>query len=362
MSSRTVVQNLFPVALAILGLLLIWALLGNLLTPVLVFVLGVLLAIVLYPVKQFMVSRWNWPNVVAVAFTVTVALTALLGLIAVVVPTLIEQVRNVAQLTEGLTTNAGESELADRLPNQAAGVLANDDVQSVLNGLRTAPSSVAQTLLDVATQVVSVLGYAFFVVLVMVFTLAGTESLVRSLLQAVPERSRERTERALERIRHGIATWGLANIVLSLLTGGATAIGYGLVGVENALLYGVIQGLGELVPNVGPIVAGGVAVLGVLLSNPALVLPVLGVTVAVQVLEGFIAPLFYGKTVRLHPVSIVLTVLLLGSRFGLLGALLAVPVLVIIKVLYEEFYLSHRSEVNEQEVTDVLQAPAPSND
>src|SRR5205823_13721479 len=106
------------------------------------------------------------------------------------------------------------------------------------------------------------------------------------------------------------------------------------------LTFSVIAGAGELVPTIGPILAGLPPVLMALSIHPMLaVWVVLLFLVIHQIENNLLVPLVMGHTLRIHPVSIAFSILMMSMLFGLLGIVLATPVCAIAKVCWEEFYL-----------------------
>ena len=84
-----------------------------------------------------------------------------------------------------------------------------------------------------------------------------------------------------------------------------------------------------------------------------------GVMLVVQQLENyFLSPAIYGRTVKLHPASVLISVLIFGALLGLVGVFLAVPLTIILKALYEEIYLTslNRPSATDESVAQVVAA------
>jgi predicted PurR-regulated permease PerM len=129
-----------------------------------------------------------------------------------------------------------------------------------------------------------------------------------------------------------------------------TASGLALLGIPLALTLGVIAGLLEFIPNVGPIVAAIPAVLIAFLSGPQTALYVMIFFLAIQQLESYIlTPLVQRRAVSLEPALIITAQLAFATTVGALGMLLATPLaaglLVAVKMLYVEDVLGDRVEV-----------------
>jgi predicted PurR-regulated permease PerM len=111
------------------------------------------------------------------------------------------------------------------------------------------------------------------------------------------------------------------------------------IGIRGALVLGIITGLADFVPFVGPIVAAIPPLLLGFAGGPLDALWVLFAYIAIQQVEGnLITPLIMEKTASLHPAVVIVAVTVLGSAFGFLGALLALPATVVAAALVEELW------------------------
>lgn len=146
--------------------------------------------------------------------------------------------------------------------------------------------------------------------------------------------------------------WALAqqiNIVLSsfirghltlmVIVGGLTGIAMYLLGVEYAVMLGIIAGIAELIPYFGPFIGAVPAVTIALLHSKILALKVVISIIIIQQIEGsVIAPKVLGESVGLHPLTIILVLLAGLELYGIAGMLLAVPVAAILKILIINAY------------------------
>jgi predicted PurR-regulated permease PerM len=130
------------------------------------------------------------------------------------------------------------------------------------------------------------------------------------------------------------------------------AIGLWIFGVDNALLIGFFGGIMNIIPYLGPIIGGAIAItLGVTatLAYGAFneLLPVLmklaGVLLGANFIDNnILVPLIYSKSVKSHPLEIFFVIIMAGSLAGLLGMLVAVPVYTVLRVIAREFLQQFR--------------------
>ena len=120
---------------------------------------------------------------------------------------------------------------------------------------------------------------------------------------------------------------------------------FSLLGLKFALLFSVIIGITNLVPYVGPVIGAIPACLFALLQSFNIFIGVLLAIVFIQTLESvFLVPYITSKTVEIHELTTLLVLLIGGSLFGIIGALIAIPVYLVIKVIYE-YYKNNKSGV-----------------
>lgn len=172
-----------------------------------------------------------------------------------------------------------------------------------------------------------------------------------------PDRQR-RVREVFDTLGSNLRRWIVGRIVVMAINGGLTALGLWLLGVPLAIPLGIIAGLFNFIPNIGPFVGAVPAVLIAFTQSPTQALYTTILYLIIQSLEGFaLSPLVQQKAVELPPVLIIAAQLLLGILFGFLGVLLAVPIMltafVLVRMLYIQDLLGNETEVKgEQEAKE----------
>ncbi|MDI6717601.1 MAG: AI-2E family transporter [Patescibacteria group bacterium] len=140
------------------------------------------------------------------------------------------------------------------------------------------------------------------------------------------------------RSRRKIGKWLEGQILLSLIIGVGTAIGLKLLGVNYGLVLGVLAGIFEIIPFIGPVVAGGLAFLVAASQSLMLGVYVIIFFVVLQQIEAHIlVPVVMKKTTGIHPVIVVLSILAGSQIAGFIGAILAIPFVVVIGEFVEDY-------------------------
>jgi predicted PurR-regulated permease PerM len=169
----------------------------------------------------------------------------------------------------------------------------------------------------------------------------------RGFIRLVPPPKRERADQVVHEIGATLARWLLGTSCSMLIAGTATSIGLSLLGVPLALILGIIAGLLDFIPYLGPIMAGVPAVLIALSVDPQLALYTIMLFGGIQLVQGYIVqPLIDSWAVEIAPALIIVMQLIFGTIFGFAGIALATPMtatlMVLVKMLYVEDILGDR--------------------
>lgn len=181
-----------------------------------------------------------------------------------------------------------------------------------------------------------------------IYLAADPQQYVGGIRRLVPIARRERASEIMGAIGFTLRWWLLGRAISMVVVGVSVALGLRLLGVPLALSLGLLAGLLDFVPNIGPIVAAVPAVLLALMNSPMQALYVALLYFAVQTAEAYLlTPLVQQRAVSLPPVVTIMSQVLLGVLLGFMGLLLAEPlaatVLVLIKMLYVEDMLGDHS-------------------
>lgn len=184
-----------------------------------------------------------------------------------------------------------------------------------------------------------------FVVLVTVFfgvtfTLMNPRPVFGAFFSIVPERHHQQTLTILQRIARFMPTWAFATL-LAMLTVGFLVflLMLPLFGLVDALVLGLIAGVFEAIPYLGPILSAVPALMLALGEGGMIPLWVLLAYFAVQVLENnVISPLIMARSMKLHSLAVIFSMLLCVAAFGVLGVLVAAPLVAIVDILHDELY------------------------
>jgi predicted PurR-regulated permease PerM len=336
-----------------LGLVLfigaVFFLIWSLKSVVLLFAIVFLLAMVLNPAIVFLEQR-GIKRGLAVALVALFHLAVLFGVFSFIVPPVLEQLQQLSsQLPQYWSRSQGQTEiLAKRYPG-ILNVLPQTD--QLFDTVRNRIDAVLPTVIQSAFQLLGGLFGLILGVLLLLFVLLNPTPLVSGFLRLVPERQRDATSRTLLRLNVQMFAWARGVVVNGLVVGLTTGLLMWWIGIQPALVFGVIAFLGEFFPMVGPVLASIPAIFVALgLGLDKFLLACAAFLFVHQVETNLLVPFIFGRTMDLHPVVILFFFLAMSTIFGLIGAILAVPAVALSKILIEEFYLRTRTP-DEKQIT-----------
>ncbi len=191
------------------------------------------------------------------------------------------------------------------------------------------------------SQLWNFFGYVFLVPIYSFFLLLSLSEIQRIAEDHLPGLYRERLISIAKRLDRSLAAFFRGRLLIAVGKGFITWLGLWLIGVKFAFFIGVVAAVLSVVPFLGMIVGGLLAVAFAYEENVwgARCVGVLVVFVAAEGVEAAAFPYLIGRNVGLHPLSLILSVFCFGKLFGLFGVLLAVPIACVVKILFLEFVL-----------------------
>lgn len=228
--------------------------------------------------------------------------------------------------------------LSDSLNNSEFIALNSEDVARILSERAQEILFEAQgLLLNVFSGFITFITVAIFTF----YLLLEKEKLKNNMFYFFPHLPKDRVTLIAHKIEEKLGAWLRGQFLLMVIIGFSTWIGLTLLRVEFALPLAVLAGTLEIVAIIGPIVAAVPAIIiaFVQFNNPIPALGVVALYVLIQQLENnLIVPKLMEKAVGVHPLAIIFALLVGGSLFGIIGAVLAVPIAATIQVILEDIH------------------------
>lgn len=222
----------------------------------------------------------------------------------------------------------------------------------------SAPNNIGKTITDAVggiavgiTSFVSALtGFVLAIVTVpfiLFYLLKDGEKLPALFIKMLPPRMRNDTKEILHQADHQISSYIQGQILVAICIGIMVSIGFFIIGMDYALLLGVLAMFTSVVPYLGPIIAITPAVIIAIVTSPLMIVKLAIVWTIVQLIDGkFISPQIMGKSLKIHPITIIFVLLTAGSLFGVPGVILGIPGFAVFKVFIKHFFKIYKLRYN----------------
>lgn len=320
---------------------------------ILLLILSIFFAYFVAPLVEFLsrpirVSgrRFAIPRALAIVFSYLIIVAIIVVGIYVLAPRLGNQFPEFAQQARGYWTSVGakmQEWVEYSRSHQMPGPLLD-----AING--AIPGVIEKVSLTVSSVLTSIAGWVIYIpwlILIPIlsfFFLKDADTFRRSALQMLPRgRWRWRGDEFFQDINSALAAYIRAQLTACLFIGLVCALGFTLLGLPSPLVLGVIAGICEFVPLVGPLLVAVVAVVAAMLHgglfSAFLVLLFLAVLRIAQ--DYFVYPRLIGQGIHLHPLAVIIAILSGAELAGVAGIFLAIPVVAILTVSYRH-WLEHR--------------------
>ena len=287
--------------------------------------LAIILAALLLPAVDFLARR-GAPRGGAVALVLLSGIAVVGGILTFVITQFIEGVPALAkQVTASIEGVSGWLQYGplDISPEQI------DQVRkSAIEALQNNQAKLTSGALSTATTVTEIVTGALLVLFTLIFVLHGGRNIFAFVTKIFPVNVREQVRDAGRAGFRSLIGYVRATFLVALVDAVGIGVGLAFMGVPLALPLASLVFLGAFIPLVGAVIAGFLAVVVALIAKGWIfALITLGLIIAVQQLEGHVLqPLVMGRAVSIHPLAIVLAIAAGGVLAGIVGALLAVPV------------------------------------
>lgn len=276
----------------------------------------------LLPSVHFL-RRKGVPTTLSVAIPLIVTILLLVILIFPLVPFFISQVQSLIVGFPSYLDQAGQS------------IGFAVDTKNVQSFMSSQFAAIGRNAFFVTGRVFGGVVSVLTIFVVIFYLLLDGDRIKRSVVAIFPKDSREKLLSMFSHIEEKLGAWARGQIVLSGFIGILTWVALVVVGIDVALPLAVIAAILEVVPTIGPLLAAFPAVVVALTISPGTALAVAVVYFIIQILENnILVPRIMQKAVGLNPIVVILCILAGGELMGVVGALLAIPFLSMLIVVF----------------------------
>jgi predicted PurR-regulated permease PerM len=298
---------------------------------------------VLSPVVDAMERRLPWGRALCATFLVLGIAILGIGFVLVLLQALVDGVRNFSDALPGLVDKARESDLGGLINGRSDALdVLKAHASDITGGLGKASGGLAR----VGVSAFGVVTLVFSVTFLTLFGLIDEPRVRASVGSLLYRDNRERYEQVMDRIIKTTSRYMLGNLAISVICAtvyGLTAV---ILGLPHAFALAVIAGILDLIPNVGALLAGiiiGIVALSVSLG--ALIAFVIVIVVYQQIENYVLQPTIIGRAASVSGFTVIVSVLVFGSLFGVIGAIIGVPIAAALQIVVEELTAGRRARI-----------------
>jgi len=302
---------------------------------------GIVIAYLLVPI-----SRWlekYMPRSMAVILLFLAIVLGLVLFFILVVPKFIRQLTTLIERLPNFTLQIKNviEKLQTSLENMglpySVQVTLNEFIEEMEKRLISVLKESMDGVLDVAGRIAG-----FFTVPVLSFYFIKDREYFKKVVMAlIPSKARGKVLKIALQINEVLNQFIRGQLLIGATVGILNTVGFWIIGLPYAMVLGLLAGIFEIIPYFGPFLGAIPAAVIAALDSPTKLFWTIIVTILAQQMEGNIfTPKIMGAHVGLHPVYIIIVLWLGGFFFGVLGMLFAVPVTLILKIIFKNIYIN----------------------
>jgi len=215
----------------------------------------------------------------------------------------------------------------------------NDLVTTMKDTFANVASSIASGITGFVSTLTGIVLSLVTVPFILFYLLYEGEKLPKFILRLFPPRARNEVGQVLKEMDKQVSSYILGQILVSICIGVMMTIGFLIIGLDYAFLLGILAMVTSVVPYLGPAIAIIPALVIAIVTSPMMLVYLIIVWTVVQLVEGkFITPNIMGKSLSVHPITIIFVLLTFGSLFGVAGVILGIPAYALLKVLVSHLF------------------------
>jgi predicted PurR-regulated permease PerM len=318
------------------GLLLFGLLFRQLVTLLLAILITVVVAIPLAAVATRL-ERYRVPRPIGTLIGLLAGVGAVGLLVYLLIPPFVDQTEQFVDDVPGIVTNLEEM-YAD-LTGQDSGEV-GDQVESFVERLTDDPDRLIGPITSIGVNLAGIAAALVLILITAYYMAVRPRPLIDGLVSLAPPTRRAHVRHVLDRLRAAWIGWMEGVAIDMVLTFVLLLVALTIIGLDFAIFFAVLSALLVVVPYFGAIAGAIPPTLFALTASPGKALLVLGAYVLVQQIESNVTiPVVMAQRVRLHPAVVAIGVVVVGQLFGFVGLFVAVPILSLVVISVEEFWV-----------------------
>lgn len=352
-------KRVIRIVLAVIGLFVLGYILWYSLSIIYYFLIATFIAFLARPLMlilgKIQIKQRKLPEWSKAAIVLLLLLGVLASFISLTIPTIVAQAEIIAEIDASKVITSLEPQLAKIEPlllklnidKEELGIMLQNEFSKLF------------TISDLGQYANSLLGVlsnamiAFFSILFISFFLLKDGKIVDNMVSSLtPNNYLDKVKAIIEKTKNLLSRYIVGIVIQILIIMTIITVGLMILNVQNALLIGILAGIFNVIPYLGPLIGGGLG-LSLAVTSQLQVSPNLEITnfvlmalipfVVAQTIDNFVLqPLIFSRSANAHPLEIFIVILVAGNISGFVGMILAVPVYSFVRIVAKEFFNGYK--------------------
>lgn len=300
------------------------------------------------------IKKFSFPRPLAAILSMVIIFGLFFGFFAILTPLVSQEVKNLTSIDPQVIANGYDrflSKFEDVATDQGIDVTATEISEGLVNQLQDFAKrlDIGNILSNMAGIIASVFVAVFAILFLTFFSLSDDGIIMRTARKLIPSKLRPNFSNIVDTTSKQVGRYFGGVLIEMCIIGLINGLACYFLGVPDAVLIGVLSGLLNVIPYLGPLIS---VCLNVILSCTSMIplspagidvlyniIKVVSVFLSAQLIDNFVLqPVIYGKSVKAHPIEIFLVIMAASQIGGVLGMIFAVPVYTLLRIIFKEFF------------------------
>ena len=311
--------------------------------------IGFILTWLFYPLQKKMVDK-GFPKAVSAIIIFLLVVGFIILFVYIFVPVLYKQINDLINMLPSVFSNITNliSKNLDKLNINGLNIseIKHSIVTSGQKIIVSITTGLPNSLIIVVKSIISAIGIIALSLVIMIYMLMDFDNITFNFEKFLRKKGAEDYIKLLNNIGYNARKVVNGTLLVAFMVFVCDTIGFAIIGLNAAVLFGLFCGITDLIPYIGPYIGGAAAVIVGFTQSPFVGIATLVVAALVQLMESYVLqPVVMSKAMQLSPITIIVGLLLFGYFFGIVGMIIATPCMSIIKEII--IFISRKRKNND---------------
>ena len=311
--------------------------------------IGFILTWLFYPFQKKMVDN-GFPKAVSAIIIFLLVVGFIILFVYIFVPVLYKQINDLINMLPSVFSNITNliSKNLDKLNINGLNIseIKHSIVTSGQKIIVSITTGLPNSLIIVVKSIISAIGIIALSLVIMIYMLMDFDNITFNFEKFLRKKGAEDYIKLLNNIGYNARKVVNGTLLVAFMVFVCDTIGFAIIGLNAAVLFGLFCGITDLIPYIGPYIGGAAAVIVGFTQSPFVGIATLVVAALVQLMESYVLqPVVMSKAMQLSPITIIVGLLLFGYFFGIVGMIIATPCMSIIKEII--IFISRKRKNND---------------